>query len=262
MKRIEFIGAPAVGKSTVLQEVLKMRRNNDKWLTPGEAMVKIAKSINYKKSILFRIIHLCLKLNLMKSQQVNMASIILKKHDQDVLSNVQEKYNDIANLYVNELFKNENINSIHKLKLSSSYFNILFKEIMVLDYYQLDNLVIYDEGIIHNNSAFKNEELCGQVLKKHIDDKSDVIPRGIIYCYMEEKQYLERRKKRINNGKKIIFDMNLKNDQFEEMCIRALKRSEDKIKVLENYDVPILKIHMSQSIQENTKYVYDFIKNM
>ena len=45
MDRIEFIGAQGAGKSTVFRHLLRQRAPRDRWLTPGEARIRVAQRL-------------------------------------------------------------------------------------------------------------------------------------------------------------------------------------------------------------------------
>jgi hypothetical protein len=260
VKRIEFIGGPAIGKSTVLKEVIKMRKHNDCWKTAEEARLYLAKTIETKtnRGKLQRLARICLKLSLTKFQNF-MASIILNEYKDTILDCLHEKYSDIVDIFLVALFKNDRINSIDKIRLAVFYFDLLLDNVMLFDYFKLNNIIVYDEGIIHNNSAFRSIEKSGKVLDNHIRKNTNVVPVGIIYCYMNLERYIKRRKERIIKGNGIFLDRKLNNFELEDLCRESLKSAKDKINVLRLYKVPVLEIDMEEPVIDNAKKAYEFI---
>lgn len=128
MKGIEFIGAPAVGKSTLMKEVLGLRKYNDTWLTSKEARIKIAKGLD-NTDLLHKIIQLCLHLNIMKRGHNLMASLILKKFEQEVMAQKQMEYNYIAGMFLKQI-KESNVGYMQNMQAISFNFDILFREVM------------------------------------------------------------------------------------------------------------------------------------
>jgi len=125
MRRIEFIGGPAVGKSTVLNEVIKMRSPDESWITVEETKIHLAKTIELDKKKLQRLMQIYLKQNVLKKYRYSMASNILNCYRNSVLVRMNEKYSDIADLFMNRIIKSDRINSLHKMGLTSFYFNLL-----------------------------------------------------------------------------------------------------------------------------------------
>lgn len=260
MYRIEFIGAPAIGKSTVLKETIKLRGKNDFWLTSKEARIKIAKNKKYNKFNIQKLFQFCLKMDIFKKMHNSLSSFILKEYENYIWDIANSKYNDLVNLFLNDIYSRKDLSSMEKLVFISFYNSLLIKEYMIFDYFKINNLLVYDEGIIHNNEAFINEKLCGEFIKKNIQLKTNIIPSGIIYCFINnESVYLKRRIERIKKGNGVFFERQLNNKEIELLCSRSLKSANDKVNIFRKYSIPILEIDMSNPIEDNAKEAYKFI---
>lgn len=186
MKRIEFIGASGVGKSTLFDELLKIRGPKDNWMSPKEAKIYLAKKEKVTGSIVQKTFQIYLKINLIKKFQAQMASIILNKHSKNIIDSLGDKYSDVASLKLDSVIeslrldllnKNNKRNAVKELFLLKYYYDSLY-EIMLFDYLDLDRIVVFDDGIIHTNLAFSDKEKSSVVLEKHMNNKTSIIPRG------------------------------------------------------------------------------------
>lgn len=261
VKRIELIGAPSVGKTTNLAEVLKLRKKEDLWITAEEAKIKIATYPGQTKGRLGRIFQFFLKTGQFPKWHRRMASYILEKQYDPVFYRLEKQYDGIATLFVNDLFQDSWLNSIQKLRLFHQYYNLLMKSVMILDNFQLNDLVIYDEGIFSHNLSFCSDEKTKEFFVKNLNNTS-IVPVGFIYCYMKEpEKYFHRRRQRIKNGKRRTKDALLNDIQLRELCRKSFNNAEQQMEVLRNHNIPILKINTDKPAEQNADSVYQFIRS-
>ena len=258
MKRIEIIGGSGVGKTTLLKEIVKLKKAQDCWMTVEEVKLHLAKTVKPKRK-LHRLFQLFLKISSINILQSPMMRRILNSYAADVLASMQGYYSDVADLILEVLYKNDNINPLKKMVSAYNYYTILFHGIMLFDYFKVDSLVVFDEGIIKNSSVFSDEERVKFLFDNHRKLETSLMPVGIVYCYLDRIKYLERRKNRIREGKAPFFDINLKFKELEGSCFGTLKVTEDKIKMLKNYNIKILELNMEAPVSVNAKKAYDFI---
>ncbi len=260
MKRIEFIGGSGVGKTTLFLEIIKLKRAKDCWMTVEEARQNLAKTV-YPKRKLHKLFQLYLRINKIKILQPQMVNRILNSYKVDVIDSMQDRYSDVADLILEGLI-NSSINSVKKIALASYYKQLLFDEIILFDFFKIEGLVAFHDSIIHVSQAFNVEEKVKTIFENHRILKTSLIPVGIVYCYLDKVKCLERRKKRINEGKGSLGERTLKNKELKELNHRSLKVAEDKIKVLKNYNIEILELNMEDSVQDNAKKAYNFINKL
>jgi hypothetical protein len=262
MKRIEFIGGSGIGKSTLLREFVKMKRPDDRWMTADEAKIYLAKKVNVNKGILKRLLQIYLKIGIFKRFRVNIAVTILDDFYDNTIDSMQEYYCDAAQLFLESLYEDNNRNSIQKVALAAYYNKLLISEIMLFNYYQLDNLVVYDDSIIHNTLKFGDQDRSSDVFKNHKNSDTGVIPIGVVHCYINEEIYIKRREGRIIQGDGTVLDRTKNDDELAQLCRRALKSAADKINVLKNHRIPVLEVDMANSVKDNAEMVYDFINKL
>ena len=260
MKRIEFIGGSGVGKTTLFNEIIKLKNTQDSWMTVEEARRHLAKIVKPKRK-LHKLFQLYLKINLINIFQQQMANRILKSYKFDVIDSMQDSYSDLADLILEGLIKNS-INSVKKIALASYFEQLLFDEIMLFDYFKIKGLVAFHDGIIHVSSEFNDEERVKTIFQNHRILKTSLIPVGVVYCYLDKIKCLERRKKRINEGKGTWGERTIKNIELKELCNRSLKVALDKIKVLRNYNIEVLELNMEEPVSVNAKKAYNFINRL
>lgn len=257
MKRIEFVGGSGVGKTTLLKEIIKLKNTQDSWMTVEEARLNLAKTVKPKRK-LHKLFQLYLKINIINIFQQQMTNRILNSYKADVIDSMQDCYSDLADLILEGLIQDSR-NSVKKIVLASYFAKLLFDEIMLFDYFKIKGLVTFHDGIIHVSSAFSYEEKVKMIFENHKKLETSLIPVGVVYCYLDKIECLERRKKRINEGKGASGERGLTNKELKEICHRSLKVAEDKIRVLKNYNIEVLELNMEDSVQDNTKKAYDFI---
>lgn len=259
MKRIEFIGGPAVGKTTVFNEITKIKKLKDQWMTYKEARIHLAKKVNIKNHTTIKFAQTILKMRAFEKVHSKFASFILNKFNENIFDEISNNYEDVSMVFLEELYNNGSISSIQKMRLTSYYYNLLLNGVIIFDYFKLDKLVIYEEGIIHNSSAFRDDKKASIVLKNHKNLGTSAIPIGIVHCYMDEEEYFKRRKDRISQGKGIFLDRTLSDNDLKELCQRSLKSAKEKIEVLKNYNVQVLELDMENPIKDNARKAHDFI---
>ncbi|NLN86083.1 MAG: hypothetical protein GX133_00485 [Syntrophomonadaceae bacterium] len=263
MKRIEFIGGSGIGKSTLYREVVRHKKRQDPWMTAAEARGYLAKTIEVDKAAL-RLAQLYLKTNIPITKRLRgyLTSKILSRYSRDIFDSVHEKYLDVADAFLGPLYEYGEINSVRKLSLYAHYYNQSLLQIMLLDYYKLNEVVVFDDGLIHNTPGFSEEDRFRAILANHANNGTSVIPTGIVYCIMNEKSYLERRKGKIRQGRGTARERTLNDEQLERSCHQFLKSSHGKISLLRKYGIPGLEIDMDDPIKENAQTVYEYIDDL
>lgn len=163
-------------------------------------------------------------------------------------------------LFLEDLYYDSSVNSLQKLGKTNRFYNILLNRYMIFDYFKLDNLLVYDEGFVHFCSMYGNKEKSGKIINKHILGKMGTFPLGIVYCYTTTKENVKRRKNRVQQGNGNVMERTLNHSELTDLCHRSIVLTDNKIKVLKNYDIEILEINMENPIKDNAKQVYDFLK--
>lgn len=256
MRRIEFTGGSAIGKSTVLKAAAEMRKSGDKWLTAQEARIIAAKSMQAKSSV-HRLIQIWLKLNLVKKGQVTVASSLLKDFHNAISNHSQDKYCDLTALFFDQLLAQENLTPVQKLRRAEYYCDMLLNGVMLFDYLQFEKFIVYEEGIVH---SFRRGEKSAQFIEENLRNDTDVLPTGVVYCYLDEDKYIQRVQERAKNGQDIFSVGKLSSASLIDVCHKALECEAEIVSVMKNLNIPVLQIDTADPVKENAELVYHFIK--
>ena len=96
MKRIEMIGASGVGKTTLMREVMKLKTENDQWLSLEEMKIKLAKAVDVRDVKYLKHLQLLLKMNLFRQHRSGIAVLILNRYNREIVDRLHLRYEDIA----------------------------------------------------------------------------------------------------------------------------------------------------------------------
>ncbi|MGE5627298.1 MAG: hypothetical protein ACM3X7_04180 [Solirubrobacterales bacterium] len=262
MKKIEFIGASGVGKTTLFKEMLLFTENRI-WKTPSEARIEIARNMkfdNFKGLKLLRL--LCLKLDILKNKHSNMAIDVLDKYMAQLESENIYKYNEIIDLMLKALFNDYDFDAYRKAEFIKFYMDMLKKDIIALEFSDYNNFVVYEDGILHNSIGLDNEKYFNYMVHKNPGILEIIIPKGVVFCQLSLEENIARRNKRINSGFGTILENNYSQETILEICMRDLDEANSKVDLIKKYGVPILNIDTSKPIKDNVKKVDSFISNI
>jgi len=265
MKRIEFIGASGVGKTTLFNTVLANRTIIDNWITPEEARVKIVKSLSERILIDKRSIKIvCIKANIFKKKHASWATGILQKYENKVFKFCLSDYNCLVDFLFTGLNNNIQLEPIRKAKFIEFYYKILVRDIGLLDYFNVNDTIVYHDGIIHNNSGIQNYSDYNEKVCKKPKVSNKINPIGVIYCKLSLDDNFNRRKHRIANSKNkgTIVERNLNDKELYDLCERSLASTERKANVMKSAGIPVLVIDTSLNTQENVNQIFRFIRDV
>lgn len=260
MNRIEFIGAPGVGKTFLLNAILN---NNYKrnWCTFPEAKIEIAKSIGdfknpYSNKYLMQFDHFKNKYDKWFNDNLNLFYVAAEK-------NYLPAFCDII-LETMQFYLSE------KIKVNNSYqrlqyidYNIeLIKQLTFLIHSSFNKNIVFCEFIVHNLPVFIDYDSLSSKIKEDEFLRKTLLPKAVIYCYTDINENFARRKKRITNGQAGFIDYKLSDEEVREQCLINLNRSENMRNVLEKIGVPILDVDTTDSTDENIKKINSFINSL
>ncbi len=261
-KRIEFIGAPAVGKSTLLRELLKSRRTDDTWKTPSEALVRLARN---QKCDLFppdlrTFMILVLRINVFNKGRGALISSILEGFKNPAVLSSWSACNGLLEMLFSWLAAADHLEPYDKAKVVA-YYLALLKQHAVLEHYSAPWLVVEDEGIIHNNPKMADRDAYRTVLQRDPRIGARVQPVGIVHCNLSLDAFCTRRKKRIASGRGIFLDKPLRNDEFRVECRRMLDVAARKVELQNELGTPVMEVDMAGSPAENAPGVLRFLRD-
>lgn len=261
MKRIEFIGAPGVGKSTLLEKVKSKRDKNDEWVTPFELKMNIAKNEKITRLISKKSIYLlALKLNIYRDKHQLFISRLLARYEKDAHNIRMNDYSGLINMVLKGFAENKDVQPYLKMDYVIYCLNQI-KEVGFLDYIGHGKTVVFEESIIHNNPKTWDKDAYIHAL--HNSNASKVNPLGVIFCDLFLEEHIKRRKNRIiERGSANFSEKGLNKEQFETLCKNQLENSNGKAEVMRYIGVPVLQVDVSENIDDNALRVLEFIRGL
>jgi len=265
MKRIEFIGASGVGKTTLFKSLLKERNFNDSWLTPEEARINVVKGLSHSQISSKRklIKYYLIRFNLFQGKHKAYALDVLKQYEKEVFDNVLKDYNCLLQLKLDSLVNNDNIEPYRKARSVEFYLKVLMHDVAFLDYFNVNDIIVYHDGIIHNNSGITklNDIKANQKYDKLYEK---ILPTGIICCKLSLDENYRRRKHRIatNKNRGTFIERGLSDEDLYDLCKRSLDSVERKAETLKSFGIPVLDINTAVNHKYNALMILEFIKEI
>lgn len=258
MKRIDFLGAPGVGKTTLYNELASDRNNQFNFLTPDETKYVLAKRklISKKKTLKDWYKFLLLNSHLYKFTTPDLVDIILKNDiDEYMWSNDFSKflYSAIQNMNVEEK------SIVHRIIGTIEFYNKV-SEILYLESFNLRKKVIYDESILHGIFTllyYKNKNKSEDIVKNYFGTVE--LPEIAIYCKAPVKKIVERiiiRKKKTNKLNKSHRD----NRELYDVIKFQTEMLEYALEILKRRKLEILEIDMGTDVKQNSRKIAQLLK--
>jgi len=274
MKRIEFIGPPGAGKTTLFKVVKNLRDNEGEilWSTPEEARRQIRESKNYfpkgKKALLKRSFYTLT--NNKKQKEKFLDLCFINHYKNDVFYKTLPRYNPYIDILIkhnaNLVRHNENLQREPHLKAKMIGWFLekrLLLDLAFLAHFEYEKYVVYDDGIIHNNNALSKRELFNKVFNNNsIKNIESLKPEAIIFCKITSDECARRRLKRINEGKGTFIGKSLKKSELKSICATSLEKKERTVENFKALNTPILTLNMEENLQENAVIVKKYINRL
>ena len=258
MRRIEFIGASCVGKSTLFNKVLSLRDINDNWSYPSESQLNIVKQLQDRKYGFNR--RGLIMMGLWRSQHAKWVREILENYKNPALMAFADVFDGLVGLYMKHLDTDKSVSNIRKLQLLNLYYNRLVYDVILPLYYSPDALNVYDDGIIAINSGiFDVTEFKINALSEN-KNASIVLPVGVIYCKLSLNSNVLRMNKRVNKGQGNYAIRKMKEQEIEKNCHKGLLAAQGIFTVMDALSIPSIIVDMEKDVLFNAKQVIKFIR--
>ena len=279
MDRIEFIGAQGAGKSTVFRHLLRQRSPRDRWLTPGEARIRIAQRLRRRDlpTPWRRGVCRALRWNLLPLKREAVAGWLLQPSAPAVFDGLPPWARALMDLQLACLAGNGPAASaaappresdvpwiatgdgLLKAKAISYSLEALL-EMATLEFFRLDAPVVYaDGGLLANQlglSAAALEELTQG------DRRHPLLPRGVVHCRLAADELIRRRKERIARGQGQFTERTLPDDALRASCRSMSRQVEHKAEILRTFGVPVLALAMADDPETNARQARAFIRDL
>ena len=277
MDRIEFIGAQGVGKSTLFLHVRRQRSPRDRWVTPGEARIRVAQRLCGRDhpSPWRRGLRLALKWNLLPFKREAVAGWLLTPYAPAVFDGMPRWARVLMDLQLERLAGRDRTASAGELRCESEVpwiatadglrkaQAILFSlealmEMATLEYFHQDLPVVYADGGLMVNQLGVSAAVLEELTQG--DCRHPLLPRGVVHCRLTVDELFHRRKKRIERGQGQFTERALDDDALRASCRSMSRQMELKADVLQQVGVPVLSLAMADAPDGNARQALAFIR--
>ncbi|MDZ7755173.1 hypothetical protein [Rhodohalobacter sp.] len=127
----------------------------------------------------------------------------------------------------------------------------LLPDVAFLEHFGYQGHVVYEDGIIHNNSrALSKYELFEKVYDENSTTyKKNSKPEAIIFCKISPDECAQRRLKRVNEGKGTFVDKSLSVNEMYSVCIdeyEIVGKLADNFKAI---NTPVFTVNMEEGLE-------------
>jgi len=263
MKRVEFLGASGVGKSTLIKNILDTRKAHDHWYLPEEARRQIAQSLTYKnaKGLKQLISLFIVKHDIGKPVTIRTAvDILLMRYEPAVYETTARKYSGIIDLMIHKINSDPSIEPLIKAHIIKTAYNSLIRNVALIDHFGFEHVVLYDESLFKNNMWFFNTEDYRALITARTNHQSCENPDLIVYCDLSIEETFRRRKERIAKRNRKDQESLMNDDNLMRSCQKMRLFTESKVKALKENDINVLTLDMTQDLFVNTNKVIDSLR--
>jgi len=245
MERIDFLGAPGVGKSSLLNYLLNKSHYHRQILKPDKAKIILAKEYlkASHRSYIYFLVSIVFRFCTFSRIRTLFANEILKNAEDDNLWNKRDQYKAFIN-NVLEIATSSKKDPIITLFGINRFFNVS-KYTFLLEFSKQEGIVLFDESLSQKVYGLVNCEnyLDQEAIKKYFTYMP--LPRCLVYCYLDLENLLDRIKKR---NKIILPHRNLSEEQLRIVCRNQLEVASIGKEVLESRGCNIIQINMKDEL--------------
>jgi hypothetical protein len=212
--------------------------------------------LSYKNFMKF-----CLKTGLFKTSHSIFISGLLWKKEKEAFLNAVGPYEGLLEIML-KYYSSLNKGPVSKkIRMFSFYLEILIKNVLLLENNGCKNLVLYDDGIFHNNDGLVLPHSLEDAMEKHPEMSLIANPIAVINCYASLEENIRRRKKRVDNGRGTFLEIGMDDSVLKQLSIDSIEASKSKIEQMKVIGIPVLDVNMQDSIESNTTRVIEFVRN-
>ncbi|MBS4033662.1 MAG: deoxynucleoside kinase [Ignavibacterium sp.] len=261
MKRIDIIGAPGVGKSTLVNLLLEKRKNTSVWLTVDEAKTLIAKEeIKNNYSIIKRLLGLLI-LNIINKKKLRecFRDMVNETVEKKAFQEKLELWEPFIEFCVN-CVGDHNKDAYYRLLLANSFLHII-KDVALIERSKIKTKVVFDYSLSQNVTGLIswNYEVGSKLSKEYFE----LMPRpdALIYIEATPEIIVDRI---IQRSSEIIITQHreLSSKEILQRTKITISNISSGVRVLQDKGIPILTIDSTQSLDDAAYFCSEFLDQL
>ena len=253
MKRIDFLGAPGVGKTTIYKNLLKQRKRSDKWFTPREIKIQYGKNLLWEEGEYFKL--LFLKTKNSKNIANSIAEQYIEKKGKDILWKEKNKFEDFWELIIKGVASGKK-HPLRKL-MGVNYFYLTMRDLVFFLSLEIENQILFDESLSQKIYGIADWEIGA--FEKTTEDyfKKMPLPDSLIFFWVNTEDLLERIKSR---GKIIPGHREMGENEIQKVILAQQHIASLGKDVLKSRGVNVIEINTNDKVEKNTKIINDMLR--
>jgi hypothetical protein len=269
MVRIDFLGAPGVGKTTIYEKLIRSRKSQSDWMSPIEAKIFLAnkyaaqdlsKIKNFISLMIFNIIFF-------KKIRPSIAARILSEKLKDEISDKVSSNKKLLEVVLN-FSSSQYIDPWQRIRIVRNWYDIVY-ETYLFDISNYPGVVLFDESLSKKGLNLVSS-LCRVEMGRNIENyfKNMPLPDAIIYCELDVEEAFLRvkmRNEKAPDGKRHQIARThhyLDDKALYELVKFQLDMALIGADIVENRGVKVLNIKTSKSLVKCVEEVNLFVKSV
>jgi len=248
MNYIELIGPPGIGKTTLLNTLAQLRKE-EAWKTYNEAISNITDSLvwNQLNSSKSRLLYLVNKANFTGHKKRGICNSLVKELVPQIAGVIYKKYEYLAEAQLQAIQTlSPQISSIIKCSFVSWHMQALQK-LFLLESFGYNSTVLLAEG------PLKNHHGLNQVAHDKITPNT--LPNAIIYCHLSIAKNIERIQNRFAlTGRVSTIHNTLNSGQIEELVSYSHEIAKANLGVIKMLGIPVYEIALTNATTDTELY--------
>lgn len=253
MKRVDFLGAPGTGKSTLYSQLVPRLDKSSNWYSLKDAEHIIVKdylnSLNTRNSKEY-LARLVINNYLLKPIHSKINSKLIKRIENDIIWKNRIKYVDFLNEVLSSISTQEK-DPVNKL-MGINWFYDVIKSVAIIENSNDVYNVIFDESL--SQKVYGIAHYYGPKDKQKVEMYFKLMPKPkkLVYCHLTSDKILERVQHR---SKTIPSHRELSETDLINKINNHIQISEIGYRVLKDRGVDVIKVNMMENSKTNVEKI-------